>query len=200
MLRIINSLFQENTYIVDADDSFCYIIDPGSDFEKIDSKIRENFKGVKAILLTHGHFDHFMSAKRLVEKYKVSVYLSNADIEIANGTKKIINAKISNPNYILDIKTKNAIEIEKVDSNIYVYETPGHSIGSVCFYFKKEKILFSGDTMFYHGMGRVDLYGGNYHKIIESLKFLCTLSSNVKVYPGHDQSTTILEEKMYNSF
>lgn len=200
MIKIVNSLFQENTYLIDAGDSLCYVIDPGSDFRNISLKIDENFNGIKAILLTHGHFDHFMSVKRLVEKYAAPVYLSDEDIEIANGNKSLIDSPITDSKYLLDVKTNNAWEIGNIDKNIFVYETPGHSKGSVCFYFKKENILFSGDTMFYHGMGRVDLYGGNYHKIIESLKFLCTLNPNIKVYPGHEQSTTILEEKRYNCF
>ena len=168
MIKVVNYLFQENTYLVETENNFCYIIDPGSDFKNICKKIDENFKGVKAILLTHGHFDHFMSVEKLVEKYGVKVYMSNEDKEIASGEISLLGSPIENKNYLLLIDTIDAWEIGKVDKNIFVYETPGHSKGSVCFHFKKENVLFSGDTMFYHGMGRVDLPGGNYRQLIDS--------------------------------
>lgn len=126
--------------------------------------------------------------------------MSNEDIEIASGKKSIIGSPIENKNYLLLTDTIDAWEIGKIDKNIFVYETPGHSKGSVCFHFKKEKIIFTGDTMFYHGMGRVDLYGGNYHQIISSLKFLCSLKEDLIVYPGHEKITSIKEEKEYNCF
>ena len=198
MIKVINSLFQENTYLIEADNNLCYVIDPGSDFKSICKKINENFKGIRAILLTHGHFDHFMSCEKLVEKYKTKVYLSNLDKELANGEVSLFDNQIKNPNYLLSIDTIDAWEIGKLDKNIFVYETPGHSKGSVCFHFKKENIIFTGDTMFYHGMGRVDLYGGNYHQIINSLKFLCNLNPNITVYPGHERMTSIKEEKAHN--
>ena len=200
MIKVVNYLFQENTYLVETENNFCYIIDPGSDFKNICKKIDENFKGVKAILLTHGHFDHFMSVEKLVEKYGVKVYMSNEDKEIASGEISLLGSPIENKNYLLLIDTIDAWEIGKVDKNIFVYETPGHSKGSVCFHFKKENILFSGDTMFYHGMGRVDLPGGNYRQLIDSLKLLCSLNQNIIVYPGHEKATTIKEEKEYNRF
>ena len=200
MKKIVNSLFQENTYLISFNNDLCYVIDPGSDYKKICSVIDENYKGVKAILLTHGHFDHFMSTEKLVEKYKTKVYMSNEDKEIASGEKSLIGTPIDNRNYFLLIDTTDAWEIGKIDKNIFVYETPGHSKGSVCFHFKKENILFSGDTMFYHGMGRVDLYGGNYRQIIDSLKFLCSLKEDIIVYPGHERATSIKEEKEYNCY
>ena len=69
MIKIVNSLFQENTYLIKTDNDLCYVIDPGSDYNNIVKKIDENFKGVKAILLTHGHFDHFMSSEKIANKY-----------------------------------------------------------------------------------------------------------------------------------
>lgn len=200
MIKIVNSLFQENTYLIDAGENLCYIIDPGSDFKNISRKIDENFNGVKAILLTHGHFDHFMSCSNLVDKYNCPVYLSNEDKSLAIGEDSIIGSPIDNKNYLLLVDTIDAWEIGKLDKNIYVYETPGHSRGSVCFHFKKENIIFTGDTMFKRGMGRVDLFGGNYRQIIESLKFLCSLKEDLTVYPGHEGQTTIKEEKLYNCF
>ena len=200
MQKIVNSLFQENTYLIETEGKKCYIIDPGSDYNNIVKKIEENYLGVAAILLTHGHFDHYMSCDKLAQKFNAPVYLSIEDVVISSGEKSILNTPILNENYILKSKTLDAWLIGKEDKNIFVYETPGHSKGSVCYYFKKENILFSGDTMFYHEMGRVDLYGGSYKQIIESLRFLTSLNENIIVYPGHERATSIKEEKEYNNY
>ena len=76
-----------------------------------------------------------------------------------------------------------------------VIHTPGHTPGSVCLYFPKEKVLLSGDTLFQMGYGRTDLPGGNMHQLIASLEHLFTLPADVRVYPGHGASTTIAAER-----
>lgn len=73
--------------------------------------------------------------------------------------------------------------------------TPGHTPGSVCLYFPEDKILFSGDTLFRMGYGRTDLPGGNYSQLIRSLQRLFELPSDVRVYPGHGEPTTIGAEQ-----
>ena len=80
-------------------------------------------------------------------------------------------------------------------STFQVLHTPGHTPGSVCFYFPKEKVLLSGDTLFQMGYGRTDLPGGNYSQLINSLNLLFELPSDVQVYPGHGNFTTIGAEK-----
>ena len=80
-------------------------------------------------------------------------------------------------------------------STFQVLHTPGHTPGSVCFYFPKEKVLLSGDTLFQMGYGRTDLPGGNYSQLINSLNCLFELPSDVQVYPGHGNFTTIGAEK-----
>ena len=76
-----------------------------------------------------------------------------------------------------------------------VLPTPGHSRGSVCLYLKDEGVLFSGDTLFRAGYGRLDLHGGKMGAMLRSLKVLFALPGDVKVYPGHGDATTIGEER-----
>ena len=82
-----------------------------------------------------------------------------------------------------------------------VLETPGHTIGSCCYYIEKEKVLFSGDTLFCGSVGRTDFPGGSASQIRDSLhRLLAALPDDTSVYPGHDTSTTIGYEKRYNPF
>ena len=80
-------------------------------------------------------------------------------------------------------------------SNFQLLETPGHTPGSVCLYWPQEKVLFSGDTLFRMGYGRTDLPGGNMGQLIDSLERLFDLPSDVRVYSGHGEFTTIGAEK-----
>ena len=196
IIRIVNSFIGENTFLVGEEE--CYIIDPGSDAKVIERKINENFKGVKAILLTHGHIDHVLSVDYLAETYKCPVYLHPADLPFINGEYQ---EKYRFLGIAITLKA-STIDVFKIpDVNIVIYETPGHSKGSVCFYFRDEKALFSGDTLFCGSIGRTDLVGGSYKEMMNSLKFIKNnFNDNVSVYPGHEQTTNIGQEKQYNPY
>lgn len=82
-----------------------------------------------------------------------------------------------------------------------VLDTPGHTMGSCCYYLKDEGVLFSGDMLFYGSVGRTDLPGGSTAEIVKSLhRLLEALPEETEVFPGHDISTTIGYEKRYNPF
>ncbi|HPW27735.1 MAG TPA: MBL fold metallo-hydrolase, partial [Tenuifilaceae bacterium] len=79
--------------------------------------------------------------------------------------------------------------------------TPGHTPGSICLYLQNEKMLLTGDTLFYRSIGRTDLPGGSYDAIIRSITIkLMVLPDDVAVYPGHGESTTIGDERRSNPF
>jgi len=198
IIKVTNGRYRVNTYLIGEKAQCCYVIDPGEDFKIIKSKIAENFTGIKAILLTHGHFDHVGSVDRLVNTYNCPVYLSDEDLPLVTNTDKywLDNFKdnlvyVMSP--ILDVDTL-------LDKNIVVYHTKGHSKGGVCFFFVEEKVLFSGDTLFYHTVGRTDLPGSSNRELNESLFLLKRLDDDVKVYPGHGKCTLIGEEKMNNPY
>lgn len=81
--------------------------------------------------------------------------------------------------------------------NFEIIKTPGHSKDSISFYFKEDEILFSGDFIFYHNIGRCDLEGGNFEEMKESIKEILTYPKNIKIYPGHDRNTTLENEIQY---
>jgi len=183
-------VLRTNCYILKKD-GHSLIIDPGDEPEKIISQIK-NFK-VAAILLTHGHFDHMMGVKGILEKIKVPFYLQKEAFDEylnAGSLSFVIGIELPKP-VKPDFVLKNGI------NNIGPFEfqviaTPGHTLGSVCFLFDNN--LFSGDTLFEGTCGRTDLFDSDYFKMKNSLSKLATLNPKIKVYPGHGNSTTIKKE------
>jgi glyoxylase-like metal-dependent hydrolase (beta-lactamase superfamily II) len=91
-------------------------------------------------------------------------------------------------------------EVTFGNTTLKVLATPGHSRGCICCYSEKDKVLFSGDTLFCGSCGRTDLEGGSYHDIVQSLLKLATLPDDIQVFCGHGPSTTIGREKQYNPY
>ncbi len=196
--KLPNGMIMTNTYIVKYNDESCYVIDPSDDFKLIDREIQKQYKAIKAILLTHGHFDHIGSVDRLVDKYGCPVFLNTKDEFFV---KKIPASKypmVAAMQIVLKTAILNTDLLD--DRNILVLETPGHSAGSVCYLFKKENILFSGDTLFSVDIGRTDIASGNQKQMMESLKLLKTLDDSLILHPGHEESSTLGQEKKTNLY
>ncbi|MBP5405949.1 MBL fold metallo-hydrolase [bacterium] len=196
-----------NCYIV-SEGKEAFIIDPGGDAGKI-IRAAKNF-GVRYILLTHTHFDHigglndvknaFPEAKTAVHNLeKEWLYSAGLNFSEDFGFSFIYEKEI-------DIELKDGMKLDFAGTEINVLHTPGHTPGSTCFYIKKSEtcgspVLFSGDTLFRHSIGRTDFPGGSGRKIIESIKNkLLVLPDNTVVYPGHDETTSIALEKKLNPF
>jgi glyoxylase-like metal-dependent hydrolase (beta-lactamase superfamily II) len=198
IVKIPNGMIMTNTYLIGYDASSCYVIDPSDDFKAIDQEIKKQFSSVKAVLLTHGHFDHIGSVDRIVEKYHCPVYLSKKDEFFVKKMPLTKYPMVASMQIILKSPLSDPSEIK--DDNIFVIETPGHSIGSVCYLFIKEKVLFSGDTLFAVDIGRTDIASGDYQEMIQSLKLLKTLDDNLTLHPGHEESSTLGHEKKHNLY
>lgn len=190
-------MIQENAYIVSVEGrGDCVVVDPGDEYEKLKAALGELRVG--AILLTHGHFDHLMAAGEMAEEYGAPVYAAEADFEMLNdaainGYANLIGVNRVDWVPITAVPYGEALSACGLDFS--VLPTPGHSRGSVCLYLKNEGVLFSGDTLFRAGYGRLDLHGGNMNSMIQSLKGLFALPGEVRVYPGHGGATTIGEER-----
>lgn len=186
--KIVNSYFQTNTYILEYKDKI-FIIDPGSDI----GDILLNYEKVDYILLTHGHMDHIVGVKDLINKFNPLVYASKDDINYINGN--IILDKYLNK----DTYNFNFIDYDDFDfEGINIIKTPGHSLGSICIHLVNEKIIFSGDTMFLGTFGRYDFKEGDFNLLKKSLKLLLSMDENIEIYPGHGENTRIKEEKIIN--
>lgn len=191
-----------NCYIV-YDSGEGIIIDPGAEGEVVEAFLtREAIKPI-AILLTHAHFDHIGAVDQLRKSYDIPLYihedektwLSNPNL---NGSARLIGApiQISTADHFLKQGPMQlgAFEFE-------VIRTPGHSPGSVSFYFAEDQAIISGDVLFYRGIGRTDLVGGDYQQLEVTIRQkLYVLPEEVIVYSGHGNSTTIGEEKRNNPF
>ena len=185
---------QVNFYIATINDS-SFIIDPGADCDLIINCVNDNKLDINAILLTHAHVDHCSAVYDLVSTLNVPVILNKEDVGLYNSPANSL------PPYYPPL-TKHIDTTESFENSCFsIIYTPGHSMGSVCFYFKEENVLFSGDTLFCESIGRTDLPGGDYNTLIKSVKNkLFKLPGKTLVYPGHGPSTKIDHEINYNPF
>ena len=188
-----------NTYIFKDEHNDVVVIDPSKDYDGIVKYIKEHNYHLKAILVTHAHFDHIGGVRRLYDAFNAPIYAGYEDIEGFTDPYKncseygdhdvIVNLKI---NPLGDNEVLNLL-----DEEIKVIYTPYHTIGSVCYYFPKSKVLFSGDSLFNFSLGRSDLPTSVPSKTIESITKLMKLDDEVKVYPGHGRFTTIGNERRF---
>lgn len=185
----------------------CVIIDPGagSDAERarLEDFIEKQGLSPKAILLTHGHFDHVLSLRWAVEKWQVPVYMHPADsVTFASAAHICPAFGMQYEPYegaILDIRACTASLPRGLQFEII--PTPGHTQGGVCLYLKDEGLLFSGDTLFCGGVGRTDHPSGNFDQLLGSIKSgILTLPPQTDVLPGHGYATTIEDEMAANPY
>ncbi len=193
--RLRLGMYQSNCYIV-SEGKKALIVDPGDSGEEISEYLERNGLEPEMILLTHGHVDHVGGVDVLEEKYKCPVYISKADKESIDEGRQIFG-HVSAP---LKTYPENG-ELSFAGKKMEVLDTPGHTKGGVCLYFPEEGVLFSGDTLFKHNVGRYDLYGGDGVELLKGIREkLLVLPDDTVVYPGHDMETTIGHEKKYNMF
>ena len=188
-------LFGTNTYVVRNEKAEAIIIDPACsnpyEQEALLRYIQTENLTVKAIIATHGHLDHLWGAAWACEQWHLPVLMHAADRQMAEAMQDQYNLfgvqRTAEP---FPIESLRAAE-KPFQPDFDIIETPGHTPGSVCLYWPKEKVLISGDTLFHMGYGRTDLPGGDIGQLIDSLGRLFTLPPDVRVYPGHGDSTTI---------
>ncbi len=202
-LAVMNNGFTTNTYIVtDEETGATAVVDPSLPEESLIEKL--NGKDVQYILLTHGHFDHFCGAKLVKETTGAKVVIHKDDEEMLHDISKNefqMNCEgYGFPEVDADILTEDGTEIMLGNTKITVMHTPGHSMGGVCYLFIEDKVMFSGDTLFRLCAGRTDLYGGNGRQELRSLAKIGELEGDYKVYPGHEEDTTLDFEREYNRY
>lgn len=189
-------------FIVNEQTGECLIIDPGDNADVLAQKIEAGGYVPQAILLTHGHFDHIMGVEGLRGRYGVPVYVHEADKEMLERPDLNCGAMIGTSVSIkADKILRDGDKLALAGMNIEVLHTPGHTPGGVCYYFPKEEIVFSGDTLFCESIGRTDLPGGSSAVLVRSVREkVLKLPDLTVVYPGHGEPTKISTEKQYNPF
>lgn len=199
--KFFNPICEENMYVVSLEDNNCYIVDPGDIYmTKVLNYIKENNLILKAVLLTHGHFDHILGLQKVLDYKEVPVYISEIDKDYLYDPKKSLSYMIGN-----DFKLEGEHDIRVIKDGDKVYEfdvisTPGHTSGSVCFYNAENKVLLSGDTILYKSHGRVDFPTGNMNDMVSSIRKLINLPDDVTIYSGHGPTTILKDEKKYYKY
>ena len=200
---LVVGIVRANCYLV-WNDLACVLIDPGDDAERIETALQQLGKPLKAILLTHGHFDHVGAVKALKERYpQVPVMIGALDEELLLEPERVYKGMLSRIPDSLHLKADRLLsdgdEINVNGMRFTVIATPGHTPGSGCYYLEDNEILFSGDTLFHGSRGRTDFPGGSESEIMKSIreKLLKKLPDETAVLPGHNDSTTIGTEKVY---
>ena len=195
---IKTGMLPTNTYVLyDTESKKCVVIDPAYDASKVVAFIEENTLDLQGILLTHGHFDHCGGAECVLQHKSVGVYGSSLDAYIAQNASKNQWKAHAKDCTITDFVEKLS-KFNVGDFEFEVMETPGHTEGSLCYLI--DGLMFSGDTLFDGCVGRTDLPGGDGRKMMQSLRSIRKLTFDYAVLPGHENTTTLFEQKMFNPY
>jgi glyoxylase-like metal-dependent hydrolase (beta-lactamase superfamily II) len=199
--------FQENTYIIFNEHKDCWIVDPGmsnsSEEKVLCDYILANHLVPKAILNTHAHIDHILGIDFVANKYGIPFFLHEKELPILNNasnTAKMFGFQYNGVQTVPKfISEKEALKLG--DDTLSVKFVPGHSPGSIAFYYQGGNWIISGDALFAGSIGRTDLMFGDYNTLINSIKTqLLTLAGNTIIYSGHGPQTNILTERESNPF
>ena len=195
---------QTNCYLaINKETKEAIIIDPGDDADRIGMRLKQLEAKPVAILLTHGHVDHAGAAKTLAAQYDILVYDHEKEAKTLEDSRMNLSGPLAGgaTTYHVDVFLQDEQELTLAGLHMRVLFTPGHTPGGCCYYFPREDVLFSGDSLFCGSVGRTDFPGGSMRTLVDSVcNKLMSLPENTIVYPGHDIETTIEQERMYNPF
>lgn len=197
----IDSMMQENSYVYyDEKTLDAVIIDPALCLDREKQFIKDKKLNVKYIILTHSHADHVADAEELKNFTGAKIVANKDEREMLTDAKKNLSSDFFEVGveFEADIYVSEGDEL-KVGEHVFTFiDTPGHTTGGMCV--RHGNDLFTGDTLFMGSIGRTDLYGGDYDKMLNSLRKLSKLEDNLRIYPGHGPASTIGAEKQSNYY
>lgn len=193
-----------NTYCLVNKANECLLFDLGyNNDDYIEKYLSKHNYTCLGLFLTHGHYDHILGINSLSLPQKFPIYISKNDYKCLFDPKFNLTSFLDNPVTIDEKYVINELEEGKMSFKGFDFEviaTPFHTSGSVCFYFGNEKILFSGDTLFKLGIGRMDLPGNERKMVSSSLDKIKKLDEGTMVYPGHGPLTRLEGELKFNPY
>ena len=208
MIKVVPFIYEDlddlyaNTYVLIDDNKNCVAIDPAKDYPGLVNYIKKNELTLKAVLLTHGHVDHMRGADTLVDAFNTPLYIGFDDEDKLTDT-------YANCGFFLGenttVKSKaNTLADNEVlhllSEDITVIRTPYHTSGSVCYYLKESGVLFTGDFILPHGIGRSDLPSAMPKELDKSMAKITALPNETKIYGGHGPFSTLEIERKVNPF
>lgn len=192
------------TVLACADSKEAVVIDPGGDPERILEVVKHYDLTVRYLLHTHAHLDHIYATRDIKEATSATIALHRGDIFLYDGFAMQAAMFGWQPRQVLPVEhffsDGESLSFGKRATKVLF--TPGHTPGSCCFQIDGENpMLFAGDTLFQHSVGRTDLPGGNFQTLERSIqRKLYALTDETKVIPGHGPATYIGEERRHNPF
>lgn len=195
--------FQSNCYVVANDKKEAFAVDIGGEAQELIKFLSSKELTLKKIFLTHGHYDHFRGTAETVKNTGAKVYIHREDEAMMTDAERSLA-------YAIGFRSFNSVDEYEVTEDgdvidfsgvpVKVIHTPGHTKGGVCYVCENK--IFSGDTLFRMSIGRTDFPGGDFNELMASLKKLKNLSENMdyEVYPGHESTTTLLNEIERNPY
>lgn len=191
---------ETNCYVL-ANDGKAIVVDPGGDPGPLLEYLEQEGLAVGAILNTHLHFDHTLGNKALSETTGVEIQASEKDkplLETELGSGGMMGLPVVDEYEITPLEPGEA---EFCGLKCSIFATPGHSDGSLTFYFPEAKCAFVGDLIFYRSIGRTDFPGGSLETLKQSVKdHIFTLPADTILYPGHGPETSVGDEQNHNPF
>ena len=195
---LVTGPLEENAYLLCREGmENAILIDPGDDYEALMAALRASGKRLSDILLTHGHFDHMLSACRIQQETGCRVhihpsdapFLSDASLNLADP--RMMRGKFEPMQADALFTVLEEADVLISGYAIHLLYCPGHTPGGMSFYFQDSDAVFTGDTLFANGFGRTDFPGGSITQLRRSLKRLLKLPEQTVAYPGHGPSSTI---------
>ena len=199
--RIIGGILRANCYIVSPSKTEagapvpCFIIDPGYEPGKIIKYIRSNAFAPEGIILTHHHSDHSAAAARVRKELDCPIMIHREDADRYNEGADVL----LEDGDVLTTGKGNAAGNEGEAIKLTVRHTPGHTKGGICLISEKDRLCFTGDTIFNVDLGRTDLNDGSYEEMVSSiLNVVNKWGNDMTIYPGHGDPATMKKVRMIN--
>ena len=190
-------------FLINEETKETIVVDPADSPDVILKKAADEGLALKAVFLTHGHGDHIMAVQTLRERTGIPVYACKAEEELLADPNRNLSAALFGKPVSLkaDMLIEDGKELLVAGMKFRMLATPGHTPGGCCYYNEEAGVLLSGDTLFCGSVGRTDFPGGSMGTLVRSIEEkLMTLPDETRVYPGHQEETTIGAERRYNPY